>query len=215
MKEFLTYTDEVKEALENNKPVVALETTIISHGMPYPRNIETAKKVEQIIRDQGATPATIGIMDGKIKIGLNEEELEMFGKNDDVAKVSRRDFAYIVSTGKMGATTVAGTMVAAEMAGINIFATGGIGGVHRHGEYTWDVSADLTELSHTNIAVVCAGAKSILDICRTLEYLETQGVPIIGYETDVFPSFFSRVSPYDVDFRIDQPKAIADMLNKK
>lgn len=215
MKEFLSYTDEVKEALDNNKPVVALETTIISHGMPYPRNIETAKKVEQIIRDQGATPATIGIMDGKIKIGLNEEELDMFGKSEDVAKVSRRDFAYIVSTGKMGATTVAGTMVAAEMAGINIFATGGIGGVHRHGEYTWDVSADLTELSHTNVAVVCAGAKSILDIGRTLEYLETQGVPIIGYETDVFPSFFSRVSPYDVDFRIDQPKEIADMLNNK
>ena len=215
MKEFLTYTDEVREALDNKKPVVALETTIISHGMPYPRNVETANKIEQIIRDQGATPATIGIMDGKIKIGLNEQELEAFGKNEEIAKVSRRDLAYIISSEKMGATTVAGTMVAAEMAGINIFATGGIGGVHRHGEHTWDVSADLTELSHTNVAVVCAGAKSILDIGRTLEYLETQGVPIIGYESDVFPSFFSRVSPYNVDFRIDQPEDIAAVLDKK
>ncbi|MGM8216117.1 pseudouridine-5'-phosphate glycosidase [Bacillaceae bacterium W0354] len=215
MKQYLTYTDEVKHALENNLPVVALETTIISHGMPYPDNIKMAKEVEQIIRDQGAVPATIGIMDGKIKIGLNEEELETFATRDDVEKVSRRDFAYILSSGKIGATTVAATMIAAELAGIKVFATGGIGGVHREGEITWDVSADLTELAKTNVAVVCAGAKSILDIGRTLEYLETQGVPVVGYKCKTFPSFYSRESEFEVDFQMDSPEEVASMLNKK
>ncbi|TKI57751.1 pseudouridine-5'-phosphate glycosidase [Brevibacillus antibioticus] len=215
MKQYLTFTEEVRHALENNLPVVALETTIISHGMPYPQNIEMAKEVEQIIRDNGAVPATIGIMDGKIKIGLTDSELEEFATNKNVAKVSRRDFAYILASGKIGATTVAATMIAAEMAGIHMFATGGIGGVHREGEITWDVSADLTELAQTDVAVVCAGAKSILDIGRTLEYLETQGVPVVGYRTDEFPSFFARESGFGVDMRIDTPEEVGKMMNTK
>ncbi|GEL78188.1 pseudouridine-5'-phosphate glycosidase [Tenuibacillus multivorans] len=215
MKEFLTYTDEVKHALDNNLPVVALETTIVSHGMPYPQNVETAKRCEQIIRDQGAVPATIGIMNGKIKIGLNDEELEVFATNQDVQKVSRRDFPYILSTGKIGATTVAATMIAAELAGIKVFATGGIGGVHRDGEVSWDVSADLMELSQTNVAVVCAGAKSILDIGRTLEYLETHGVPVVGYQCQTFPSFYTRESEYEVDFRLETPNETANMIDTK
>src|SRR5699024_10927774 len=158
---------------------------------------------------------TIGIMDGEIKIGLNEEELEAFAKGDNIEKVSRRDFAYVLSTEKTGATTVAATMIAAELAGIKVFSTGGIGGVHRHGEVSWDVSADLAELSHTNVAVVCSGAKSILDIGKTLEYLETQGVPVVGYQCKEFPSFFSRTSPYEVDFRLDKSAEVADVLNKK
>ncbi|WP_421617289.1 pseudouridine-5'-phosphate glycosidase [Brevibacillus sp. TJ4] len=215
MKSYLTYTDEVRQALENNKPVVALETTIISHGMPYPQNVEMAKQVENIIREQGAVPATIGIMNGKIKIGLNEQELEEFATNPSVAKVSRRDFPYILASGKIGATTVAGTMIAAQLAGIRVFATGGIGGVHREGEITWDVSADLTELAQTNVAVVCAGAKSILDLGRTLEYLETQGVPVVGYQTDQFPSFFARESGYGVDFRLNTPEEVAALMDTK
>lgn len=215
MKQYLTYTSEVQHALEHNLPIVALETTIISHGMPYPQNIEMAKKVEEIIRTAGAVPATIGIMKGQIKIGLNEEELEEFATSKNVEKVSRRDFPYILASGKIGATTVAGTMIAAQLAGIKVFATGGIGGVHRHGEVTWDVSADLTELAQTNVAVVCAGAKSILDIGRTLEYLETQGVPVIGYQCDDFPSFYSRESEYQVDFRLDQAEEVAAVLNTK
>jgi pseudouridylate synthase len=174
-----------------------------------------AKKVEQIIRDQGAVPATIGIMDGKIKIGLNDRELEAFASRQDVEKVSRRDFPYILSSGKIGATTVAATMIGAAKAGIQVFATGGIGGVHREGESTMDVSADLTELAQTNVAVVCAGVKSILDIGRTLEYLETHGVPVVGYMTSEFPSFYSRESGYNVDFRLDEPSQIAAMLNTK
>jgi pseudouridine-5'-phosphate glycosidase len=212
---YLTFTDEVKEALANNKPVVALETTIISHGMPYPQNIEMAKKVEQIIRDNGAVPATIGIMDGKIKIGLNEQELEAFATNGHVEKVSRRDFAYILSSGKIGATTVSATMIGAALAGIEVFATGGIGGVHREGESSMDVSADLTELAATNVAVVCAGVKSILDIGRTLEYLETHGVPVVGYQTSEFPSFYARESGYGVDFRLDEAADVAAMLRTK
>lgn len=215
MKQYLTYTEEVRHALENRLPVVALETTIISHGMPYPQNVEMAKEVEQIIRDNGAVPATIGIMDGKIKIGLSESELEEFATNQSVAKVSRRDIPYILATGKIGATTVAGTMIGAQLAGIHVFATGGIGGVHREGEITWDVSADLTELAQTNVAVVCAGAKSILDIGRTLEYLETQGVPVIGFRTDEFPSFYSRESGYGVDFRLDTPEEVATLMDTK
>lgn len=215
MREYLTFTQEVQQALEHNLPVVALETTIISHGMPYPQNIEMAKEVEQIIRDNGAVPATIGLMNGKIKIGLNESELEEFATNKSVEKVSRRDFPYILATGKIGATTVAGTMIAAQLAGIKVFATGGIGGVHREGEITWDVSADLTELAQTNVAVVCAGAKSILDIGRTLEYLETQGVPVVGYKCDEFPSFYSRESGYQVDFRLDAPQEVAAVMDAK
>jgi len=215
MKQYLSFTDEVREALEKNLPIVALETTIISHGMPYPQNIEMAKEVEQIIRDNGAVPATIGLMDGKIKIGLTDEELERFATDQSVEKVSRRDFPYILATGKIGATTVAATMIAAEMAGIKVFATGGIGGVHREGEITWDVSADLTELAQTNVAVVCAGAKSILDIGRTLEYLETQGVPVVGYRCEKFPSFYSRESEYGVDFTLDTPEAVGTLLDTK
>ncbi|RTE08482.1 pseudouridine-5'-phosphate glycosidase [Paenibacillus whitsoniae] len=215
MSQYLTYTEEIKDALANNKPIVALETTIISHGMPYPQNIEMARKVEQIIRDNGAVPATIGIMDGKIKIGLNEQELEAFATNGQVEKVSRRDFAYILSSGKIGATTVAATMIGASLAGIEVFATGGIGGVHREGENSMDVSADLTELAQTNVAVVCAGVKSILDIGRTLEYLETHGVPVVGYKTDEFPSFYSRESGYGVDFRLDDAADVASMLRTK
>ncbi len=215
ISQYLTFTDEVREALDSGKPIVALETTIISHGMPYPQNIEMARTVERIIREQGAVPATIGIMDGRVKIGLNEQELEAFATSNPVEKVSRRDFAYLLSSGKIGATTVAATMIGAALAGIEVFATGGIGGVHREGETTMDVSADLTELAQTNVAVVCAGAKSILDIGRTLEYLETHGVPVIGYNTDEFPSFYARESGYGVDFRLDEPAQVADVLKKK
>lgn len=215
MKSYLTFTEEVKHALDNNLPIVALETTIISHGMPYPQNVQMAREVEQIIRDLGAVPATIGLMDGKIKIGLNEVELERFATDPSVLKVSRRDLAYVLTTGRIGATTVAGTMIAAQLAGIRIFATGGIGGVHREGEVTWDVSADLTELAQTNVAVVCAGAKSILDIGRTLEYLETHGVPVIGYKSSEFPSFYARESGYEVDYRMDEPVEVADFLYMK
>jgi len=215
MKNYLSFTPEVEHALEHDLPVVALETTIISHGMPYPQNVHTARQVEDIIRANGAVPATIGIMDGKVKIGLSDRELEEFATNKSVEKVSRRDFPYILSTGKIGATTVAGTMIAAELAGIQVFATGGIGGVHREGELTWDVSADLTELAQTNVAVVCAGAKSILDIGRTLEYLETHGVPVVGYKCSDFPSFYSRESGFGVDFRLDTPKAVATLMDTK
>ncbi|HZG85503.1 pseudouridine-5'-phosphate glycosidase [Paenibacillus sp.] len=215
MKELLTFTEEVRDALEGNRPVVALETTIISHGMPYPQNIAMAKNVERIIREQGAVPATIGLMDGRVKVGLNESELERFATDRSVEKVSRRDFPYILSTGKIGATTVAATMIAARLAGIEVFATGGIGGVHREGESTWDVSADLTELARTKVAVVCAGAKSILDIGRTLEYLETHGVPVVGYRCDEFPSFYSRESGYRVDYRIDDAEGVAKLLDLK
>lgn len=215
MKHYLTFTEEVKHALGNHLPVVALETTIISHGMPYPQNIQTAKEVEQIIHHNGAVPATIGIMDGKIKIGLTNEELEKFATSRTVEKVSRRDLPYILSTGKIGATTVSATMIGAALAGIKVFATGGIGGVHREGEQTMDISADLTELSRTNVAVVCAGVKSILDIGRTLEYLETQGVPVIGYRCDKFPSFYSRESGFRVDFRLDVPEQIAMLMKTK
>ncbi|MFC4303248.1 pseudouridine-5'-phosphate glycosidase [Cohnella boryungensis] len=213
--QYLTYTEEVREALASNKPIVALETTIISHGMPYPQNIEMARTVERIIREQGAVPATIGILDGRIKIGLNEQELEAFANTPQVEKVSRRDFPYILSSGKIGATTVSATMIGAALAGIEVFATGGIGGVHREGETTMDISADLTELAQTNVAVVCAGAKSILDIGRTLEFLETHGVPVVGYKTDEFPSFYARESGYGVDFRLDEPAQVADVLRKK
>ncbi|EPR27306.1 Pseudouridine kinase [Geobacillus sp. WSUCF1] len=197
------------------KPIVALESTIISHGMPYPENVQTAKDVERIIRDRGAVPATIAIIDGKIKIGLTDDELELLGTSRDVEKVSRRDLPYVVAMKKHGATTVAGTMICAQMAGIRVFATGGIGGVHRGAEQTMDISADLQELSRTNVAVVCAGAKSILDLGLTLEYLETHGVPVIGYQTDVLPAFYSRTSPFRVDYRLDSAEEIAQFIETK
>ncbi|MCL2560141.1 MAG: pseudouridine-5'-phosphate glycosidase [Turicibacter sp.] len=215
MKQFLSFSAEVQAAKENGKPIVALESTIISHGMPYPENVAMAKRCEQIIRDAGAVPATIALMNGEIKIGLEEADLEALGSHANVAKVSRRDFPYILASGKIGATTVAATMIAAELAGIAVFATGGIGGVHREGEVTMDVSADLQELAMTNVAVVCAGAKSILDIGRTLEYLETHGVPVVGYKTDKFPSFYSRVSEFGVDFRLDTAAAVAEVMATK
>ncbi|CRK82522.1 pseudouridine-5'-phosphate glycosidase [Neobacillus massiliamazoniensis] len=215
MKQYITLSEEVQAAKEQGKPVVALESTIISHGMPYPQNVQTAREVEQIIRDNGAVPATIALVDGKIKIGLSDEELEMFGKSTDVAKASRRDLAYLLATKKLGATTVAATMICAEAAGINIFVTGGIGGVHRGAETTMDISADLEELGQTNVAVICAGAKSILDLGLTMEYLETKGVPVIGYQTDVLPAFYTRKSDFGVNFRADDVETIASTLKVK
>lgn len=215
MEKYLQYSTEVKQALVNNQPIVALESTIISHGMPYPENVEMAKKCERIIRENGAIPATIALMDGKIKIGLNDKDLEQLGSNKKVEKVSRRDLPYVLASKKMGATTVAATMIAAKLANIAVFATGGIGGVHREGETTMDISADLQELAQTNVAVVCAGAKSILDIGRTLEYLETFGVPVVGYKTEKFPSFYSRVSKFDTDFNLGTVDEIADVMAKK
>ncbi|SDH92395.1 pseudouridine-5'-phosphate glycosidase [Proteiniclasticum ruminis] len=215
MNQYVVTSQEVKEALENGKPVVALESTIISHGMPYPKNVETALRVEEIIRENGAVPATIGIIGGVLKAGLTKEEIDYMGKAPDVAKVSRRDIPYIVSSKKDGATTVASTMIIADMAGIKIFATGGIGGVHRGAETTMDISADLEELAATDVAVVCAGAKSILDIGLTLEYLETKGVPVFGYGTKELPAFYTRKSGFPVDYRIDTPEELAAVLKTK
>ena len=192
-----------------------MESTIISHGMPYPKNVETALRVEEIIRENGAVPATIGIIGGVLKAGLTKEEIDYMGKAPDVAKVSRRDIPYIVSMKKDGATTVASTMIIADMAGIKIFATGGIGGVHRGAETTMDISADLEELAATDVAVVCAGAKSILDIGLTLEYLETKGVPVFGYGTKELPAFYTRKSGFPVDYRIDTPEEMAAVLKTK
>jgi len=212
---YLDIKEEVKDALDNNKPVVALESTIISHGMPYPENINSAKHSEEIIREAGAVPATIAIINGRIKIGLTESDLDHMGKDSGITKASRRDMAMILSKGIDGATTVATTMLCADLAGIRVFATGGIGGVHRNGQTTMDVSADLQELSSTNVGVVCAGAKSILDIGLTLEYLETLGVPVLGYETENFPAFYTRESGYKVDYRVDNPAEIAKALKVK
>ena len=220
--QFLSFSKEVTEAMKANKPIVALESTIISHGMPYPQNVKMANTVEQIIREEGAVPATIAIMDGKIKIGLEPEDLELLAKTgQDVLKVSRRDLATCLSLKKIGATTVAATMICAEMAGIRFFVTGGIGGVHRGFEEDMDVSADLDEMAQTRVTVICAGAKSILDLPRTLEYLETKGVPVIGYQTDELPAFFTRTSGYKLEQRMDTPEEIAhfvytkDLLNLK
>jgi pseudouridine-5'-phosphate glycosidase len=215
MEQYLSYSNEVMEAMEQGKPIVALESTIISHGMPYPQNVKTAREVEQIIRDNGAVPATIAIIDGKIKIGLSDEELEMFGNSQGVAKASRRDLGYLIATKQLGATTVAATMICADLAGIRIFVTGGIGGVHRGAETTMDISADLEELAQTNVAVICAGAKSILDIGLTLEYLETKGVPVVGYGTDVLPAFYTRSSEFAINFRADDAETVAAMLTAK
>lgn len=215
MKHLVDYTQEVKEALESGKAVVALESTIISHGMPYPENVKMAKEVEQVIRENGAVPATIALMDGRIKIGLTDEDLELLATSQNVRKTSRRDLAYVLTEKEIGATTVATTMICAELAGIQVFVTGGIGGVHRGAETTMDISADLEELAQTNVAVICAGAKSILDIGLTLEYLETKGVPVVGYGTDAFPAFYSATSQFKSNFRVDSPEQVAEMLKMK
>ncbi len=212
---YLEISSEVKTALQQNKAVVALESTILSHGMPYPENLEFAKKIEGIIRDKGAVPATIAILDGKFKVGLSEQDLIKMCEAKDIGKVSRRDLAYYVSMKKDGATTVATTMIIADMAGIKVFATGGLGGVHRGAEKTFDISADLQELSNTSVAVVCAGAKSILDLKLTLEYLETFGVPVLGYKTDFFPAFYCKSSGLKVDYNLTTPKQFAELLFAK
>lgn len=213
MNKYLDISPEVQQALADGKPVVALESTIISHGMPYPKNVETAMLVEKTIRENGAIPATIAIIGGRLKAGLSPEEIEYLGKSGrKVAKVSRRDLAAIVARGADGATTVTTTMIIAHMAGIKVFATGGIGGVHRGAETTMDISADLEELAGTPVMVVCAGAKSILDLGLTLEYLETKGVPVIGYGTDELPAFYTRSSGFGVDYRVDTPAQLAAMF---
>lgn len=214
MNKYLDISPEVKAALEAGKPVVALESTIISHGMPYPKNVETALLVEQTLRDNGAVPATIAVIGGRLKAGLSPEEIEYLGKaGRGVAKASRRDLPALVARGADGATTVTTTMIIAHMAGIKIFATGGIGGVHRGAETTMDISADLEELAQTPVMVVCAGAKSILDLGLTLEYLETKGVPVIGYGTDELPAFYTRKSGFGVDYRVDSPEELAAMFS--
>jgi len=213
---YLDIHTDVRDALGGGRPVVALESTIICHGMPYPRNLETAMQVETIVREAGATPATIAIIDGRLKVGLADTQLEYLACNGQkIAKASRRDIPLLVSRGEHGATTVAATMIIAAMAGIRVMATGGIGGVHRGVEQTMDISADLEELSRTNIAVVCAGIKSVLDIGRTLEYLETVGVPVFGYQTDTVPAFYARSSGFPVDYRLDDPAQIAAALHAK
>jgi pseudouridine-5'-phosphate glycosidase len=213
---YLDVSPEVQQALSLGRAVVALESTIISHGMPYPQNVATALRVEAEVRQHGAVPATIAIVGGRLKAGLSPAEIETLGKTGrEVAKVSRRDMPFLVAAGQTGATTVASTMVIAAMAGIRVFATGGIGGVHRGAQQTFDVSADLQELAQTPVAVVCAGAKSILDLGLTLEYLETHGVAVVGYQTDTLPAFFTRDSAFAVDYRLDSPKDIARVLHVK
>ncbi len=210
MNKYLDVAPEAAEALKAGKPVVALESTIISHGMPYPQNVETALQVEKIIRENGAVPATIAVIGGRLKAGLSPEEIDYLGKTGPaVAKASRRDLPVLVAQGRDGATTVTTTMMIAHMAGIQVFATGGIGGVHRGAETTMDISADLEELARTPVMVVCAGAKSILDLGLTLEYLETHGVPVIGYGTEELPAFYTRKSGFGVDYRIDTPEDLA------
>jgi pseudouridine-5'-phosphate glycosidase len=215
MHSFLLLSPEVAAARTAGLPIVALESTIISHGMPYPQNVQTARKVEQVIRDAGAVPATIAIMDGKICIGLSEEQLETLGTAPDAIKVSRRDLAYVLSQRLLGATTVAATMICARLAGIEVFVTGGIGGVHRGAETSFDISADLQELAHTSVAVVCAGVKSILDIGLTLEYLETHGVPVVSVGQAGFPAFFTRESGFTADFQLDSPEQQANFIRTK
>lgn len=216
MKNYLDISPEVATALKNGKPVVALESTIISHGMPYPQNVETALRVEQTIRDGGAVPATIAVIGGKLKAGLSEAEIEYLGKKGTaVTKASRRDLPVLVAKGQDGATTVATTMIIAALAGIKVFATGGIGGVHRGAEITMDISADLEELARTPVMVICAGAKSILDLGLTLEYLETKGVPVIGFGTEELPAFYTRKSGFKVDYRIDTPEELAATFQAK
>ena len=216
MKNYLDLSPEVDAALKAGKPVVALESTIISHGMPYPQNVETALKVEQTIREGSATPATIAIIGGRLKAGLTPEEIKYLGKKGTaVTKASRRDLPVLVARGQDGATTVTTTMIIAAMAGIKVFATGGIGGVHRGAETTMDISADLEELARTPVMVICAGAKSILDLGLTLEYLETKGVPVIGYGTEELPAFYTRKSGFKVDYRVDSPEELAAIFKAK
>ncbi|WP_207727272.1 pseudouridine-5'-phosphate glycosidase [Caproicibacter fermentans] len=216
LEKYLTVSPEVKEALANGKPVVALESTIISHGMPYPKNVETAMNVEKIIRDNGAVPATIAVIGGRLRAGLTEEEITYLGKKGlAVTKASRRDLPVLAARGEDGATTVAATMIIAALAGIPVFATGGIGGVHRGAEVTMDISADLEELAETPVMVVCAGAKSILDLGLTLEYLETKGVSVLGYQTEELPAFFTRTSGFHVDYRVDTPNELARIYSAK
>ena len=216
LNKYLDVAPEVAQAVAAGKPVVALESTIISHGMPYPQNVETALQVEQIIRDNGAVPATIAILGGRLKAGCTKEEIEYLGKKgQDVTKASRRDLAVLCARGADGATTVTTTMIIAHLAGIRIFATGGIGGVHRGATTTMDISADLQELAHTPVCVVCAGAKMILDIGLTLEYLETMGVPVLGYNTDQFPAFYCRKSGFGVDYTAKSPAEIAKIARTK
>lgn len=216
MNKYLSLSPEVQQALADNRPIVALESTIISHGMPYPQNVQTALRVEQTIRDHGATPATIAVIGGKLKAGCTPEEIEYLGhKGQAVTKASRRDLPVLIARGQDGATTVTTTMIIAAMAGIKVFATGGIGGVHRGAETTMDISADLEELAQTPVMVICAGAKSILDLGLTLEYLETKGVPVIGYGTDELPAFYTRKSGFGVDYRIDTPHELAAAFKAK
>ena len=216
LNQHLEIKEDVKQALLNNGPVVALESTIISHGMPYPQNVETALKMEEIIRENGAVPATIAILNGKLKVGLTNDEIDYLGRKGlDAIKTSRRDIPFIVERKQDGATTVASTMIIANMAGIKIFATGGIGGVHRGALETFDISADLQELANTDVTVVCAGAKSILDIGLTLEYLETYGVPVVGYKTNELPAFYTRKSGFEVNYRVDSVKELAAIIKAK
>ncbi|MCU9811542.1 MULTISPECIES: pseudouridine-5'-phosphate glycosidase [Paraclostridium] len=215
LEKYLNVHPEVKKALAEGLPVVALESTIISHGMPYPKNIEMAKTVSKIIRENGAIPATIAIIDGVLKVGLTTEEIEFLGTSKDIVKASRRDLPFIISKKLNGATTVATTMILANLAGVKVFATGGIGGVHRGAQETFDISADLQELANTNVAVICAGAKSILDIGLTLEYLETNGVPVVGFQTEEFPAFYTRKSGFGVDYKVESSLEVASALKAK
>ena len=208
-------SNEVLEALKNNKPVVALESTIISHGMPYPRNVECALAVEKVIRDNGAIPATIGIIEGEPIVGMSPEEIELFGKTKGIAKVSRRDLPLVIASKKWGATTVSATMILAQKANIEFFVTGGIGGAHRKANETFDVSADLDELGKTDVTVICAGPKAILDLNLTMEYLETKGVPVIGYKTDKLPALYTRESKLGVDYNASSPQEIAKIVKAK
>ncbi|MFL6659983.1 MAG: pseudouridine-5'-phosphate glycosidase [Massilia sp.] len=215
MHQFLQFSPEVAAARSARKPIVALESTIISHGMPYPQNVTMAQEVEQIIRDAGAVPATIAIIDGKICVGLAPEQLELLGTSPEAMKVSRRDLPYVLATRRLGATTVAATMICAQLAGISVFVTGGIGGVHRGAETSFDISADLQELANTDVAVVCAGVKSILDIGLTLEYLETHGVPVLSVGQAAFPAFFTRDSGFKADFQLDSALEQAAFIQTK
>lgn len=216
LNNYIEYSKEVTEAIKNNQPIVALESTIISHGMPYPDNVKTALECERIVREHGSVPATIAILNGKLKVGLSEEEIDFLGKEGtNIHKTSRRDIAYNVANKVNGATTVSATMYIASLADIKVFATGGIGGVHRGAETTMDISADLEELAKTSVAVVSAGAKSILDLGLTLEYLETKGVPVLGYQTDILPAFYSRESDFKVNFNMESPLQIAELIKTK
>ncbi len=215
MNQFMDIHPKVLLALKKGLPVVALESTIISHGMPYPKNVEMALSVEKIVEQEGAVPATIAILDGRIKVGLTPDEITKLAQLKNILKVSKRDMSYCISKGYNGATTVSATMLIAAMAGIKVFATGGIGGVHRGAQETFDISRDLEELANENVCVVCAGAKSILDLSLTLEYLETKGVEVIGYQTDEMPAFYTETSGFKVDYNLDTPKDIAKLLNVK